>query len=308
MDHVPTKHYKLPDSFYTPISSAPIMKFTNTCAMVSALGASAFATPLQGSDKIFAVAPLGAGDALFTKPINETEAFFIGGKAVPHKEYPFMAAGHRAGGPRPNGQSCSGSVIAPRKVVIAAHCADASGTKTVVYGSDDVGKGEPKKLEVLSYKKHPKYSNFQQGYDVAVITTKEDIVPADFKFPKFATSKDAGKVKFGTEAFALGYGKKDVDDKQKNAELHRAEFPVVDPAECDKTGQGLKVVPEQQFCIGTPTGRPTTCLQGDSGGPMIVDGVIYGICSWSKSTWDWYSIYNRLDNEVGDWVAEELKK
>lgn len=278
-------------------------------AILTTLAAVTQAKPVERSSEVFAVAP--TGESVFY-PVNKDDGpsgSFHGGEKIAHKDYNFMIAGIRAGGGRPQGQTCSGSVIGPRKILIAAHCADAAGTKTFVYGVDDLNKGELQKIEVVSYKKHPKYVNFDKGYDVAVVTTKTDIpVPSGFQFAKFATSKDKGLFKAGKEAWGYGYGKKDPDDNSKNVELHRAKLPLEDHDVCTKSGQGLKVLGDTMVCSGFETGQPATILQGDSGGPLIVDGVILGVGSWSKSTWNWYSIYARLDNDMGDWVAEELKK
>lgn len=246
------------------------------------------------------------GDAPFTRSSsNEAENSFIGGKPVSVKDYPYVIAGIRVGGSRPQGQTCTGSVIAPRKILTAGHCADGMGQKSFVYGHDDLNKGTLKKIEVVSYKKHPKCQPFTDGYDVAVVTTKEDIPVLGGQYGKFATSANKGIAAPGKAAFALGYGKKDVDDEQKNVELHRGELPIVDAKNCS---QHLKVNAATMICSGTSNGRPVTILPGDSGGPLVVDGVIVGVGSWSTSNWDWYSIYGRLDNDMGDWVAQEMKK
>lgn len=306
--------YKRQTSLYPPYPFSPsnqhhlIMKAT--VAILTTLTVAAQAKPVEQGPKIYAVAPMG--DAVFhpVNPVenNDASGSFHGGEKIAHKDYPWMIAGLRSGGGRAQTQSCSGSVIGPRKILTAAHCADAAGTKTWVYGSDDLNKGELTKIEVVSYKKHPKYVNFDKGYDVAVVTTKTDIPGAEGKYAKFATSKDKDLFKAGKEAWGYGYGKKDKDDKGKNVELHRAKLPLEGHDKCTESGQGLKVLGETMVCSGFEKGDPSTILQGDSGGPLVVDGTIIGVGSWSKSTWDWYSIYARLDNDMGDWVAEELKK
>lgn len=239
---------------------------------------------------------------------NSIEANFIGGKQVSVKDFPFAIAMLREGGGRPQTQSCTGAVIAPRKILSAAHCVDAPGKKTFAYGLDDLNNGEIKKLELVSFKKHPKYTDYVKGYDIAVATTKEDIPIMGGKFPKVLTSADKGHVKDGMSAFALGYGMKDIKDNSKNVELYSGNLPTVNADTCNQSGQGLKVIPAHHICSGTSSGRPVTALPGNSGGPLIVNGAIAGVASWSKSTWDWYTIYARLDADGGDWVAEEMKK
>lgn len=278
------------------------MKGAYNVALLSIVNA-VHAAPTTTSG-VHAVAPLD--NAEFNPVLDQFSPQFIGGKAVSVKDYPFVIAALREGGTRPQGQTCTGSVIGPRKILIAAHCHDAEGTKTFAYGLDDLNSGTIHKIPVSSYIQHPNYVNFDQGWDVAVVTTTEDIPVPGGKYAKFATSADSGIAAPGYKAYALGYGKKDVNDNSRNVQLHRGELPIVAPATCDKTGQGLHVVPEYMICSGTSNGRPVTVLPGDSGGPLIVDGKVVGVASWSKSTWNWYSIYGRLDNEMGDWVAEQL--
>lgn len=276
----------------------------NAC-VVAAL-ATAVSSAVISRGEIFAVAPTDESDYLVNS--DDVTVNFIGGEPASVKDYPTVIAALRSGGPRPQGQACSGSVIGPRKILTAAHCADASGTKSFAYGHDNLEQGTIKKIPVLTYKKHPRYSNFQQGYDVAVVTTTEDIPVPGGVYAKFATSADKGIATPGKQAFGLGYGKKDVNDDQRNVELHRADLPIVEPATCDKSGNGLRVLPATMICAGYANGRPVTILPGDSGGPLYVDGKIVGVASWGRSNWDWHSIYARLDNDMGDWVAQELKK
>ncbi|CEJ94881.1 hypothetical protein VHEMI10388 [[Torrubiella] hemipterigena] len=280
------------------------MKGANKVALLSVLNAFSVVDAAPTTPGVRAVAPLG--DAEFHPARDQFSAQFIGGHAVSVKDYPFVIAGLRSGGSRPQGQTCTGSVIGPRKILIAAHCVDAEGTKTFAYGLDDLNNGTLHKIPVSSYIKHPNYVNFDQGWDVAVATTTEDIPVDGGQYAKFATSADSGIAAAGKKAYALGYGKKDVNDNSRNVQLHRGDLPIVAPATCDQTGQGLHVVPEYMICSGYSSGRPVTILPGDSGGPLVVDGKVVGVGSWSKSTWNWYSIYSRLDNEMGDWVAEQL--
>lgn len=259
----------------------------------------------EAARKVYAIAP--TDEAEYTVPKPDKSANFIGGKDVSVRDYPYVIAALRSGGPRPQGQTCTGSVIGPRKILIAAHCHDAEGTKTFDYGHDDLNNGTLHRIPVVSYIQHPNYVNFDQGYDVAVVTTAEDIPVPNGQYAKFATSADRGIASPGKKAFALGYGKKDVNDNSRNVHLQRGELPIVAASTCDQTGQGLHVRDDTMICSGTSNGRPVTILPGDSGGPLVVDGKVVGVCSWSKSTWNWYSIYGRLDNDMGDWVAEQLK-
>ncbi|MCX2948675.1 trypsin-like serine protease [Lentzea sp. NEAU-D7] len=247
-----------------------------------------------------------------TVPANLGDAspMFVGGQSATVSEFPGIIAGIRAGGTRPEGQTCTGTVVAPRKILIAAHCADAQGEKKFVYGLDDLkdyqgGAGTGFAVNVVSYKKHPKYVNFDQGYDVAVVTVDRDIaLKGGAAYPKFATSADAGGAAPGKTGLGFGYGKKDFNDNSQDVTLDKASLPVVNgDSVCQGVGAGFKSA--TMICAGYSDGR-ISILPGDSGGPLIFDGKIYGVASWSRSDFKWYSIYGRLDNEMGDWVKTEV--
>ncbi|RZQ60134.1 S8 family serine peptidase [Amycolatopsis suaedae] len=227
----------------------------------------------------------------------------IGGEPASVRDHPFVIAALREGGSRPRGQSCSGSVIAPRKVLVAAHCKELQGRKTVLYGLDDLAAPGGTQLNVVDYKTHPRYVHFAQGYDVAVITTDADIpVPAG-GYAKVATSADTGLESPGRDGYSLGYGKKSHSDSPPDVTLHKLTLPIVDHRQCTGVENGAD--PKTMICAGYPDGRKTV-LPGDSGGPFIVDGKVAGVASWSRSDFRWYSIYSRLNNEMGDWVNEQI--
>ncbi|MET9230348.1 trypsin-like serine protease [Lentzea sp. NPDC003310] len=249
------------------------------------------------------------GDTVPTH-LGDASPMFVGGQNATVSEFPGIVAGIRAGGTRPQGQTCTGTVVAPRKILIAAHCADAQGEKKFVYGLDDLkdyngGNGTGFAVNVVSYKKHPKYVNFDQGYDVAVVTVDRDIaLKGGAAYPKFATSADAGGAAPGKTGLGFGYGKKDFNDNSQDVTLDKASLPVVNgDSVCQGVGAGFKSA--TMICAGYSDGR-ISILPGDSGGPLIFDGKIYGVASWSRSDFKWYSIYGRLDNEMGDWVKTEV--
>ncbi|MFD9887987.1 trypsin-like serine protease [Amycolatopsis sp. NPDC059027] len=246
-----------------------------------------------------AVAPLGGT----TVPGGDVQPSSIGGTPASVKDYPFIIAGLREGGPRPQGETCTGSVVAPRKILIAAHCKAAEGKKTFLYGLDDLNAGGGTRIGVVSYETHPKYVNFDQGYDVAVVTTDADIPVPGGQYAKVATSADTDLNKPGKNGLGLGYGKKDFNDDTKDVTLHKFSLPIVAGSNCQGVGAGFQDA--TMICSGYSDGH-VTILPGDSGGPLIVDGKVTGVASWSRSDFKWYSVYGRLNNDMGDWVKEQI--
>ncbi|MFI6302829.1 trypsin-like serine protease [Amycolatopsis thailandensis] len=270
-----------------------------------ALGMTALSIPVAGGTagaapqpSASAVAPTGD-----VRVPDGAHAQGIGGVPASVKDYPFAIAALREGGSRPKGQSCSGSVVAPRKVMVAAHCKELAGEKSVLYGLDDLKSTGGTQLKAVDYQLHPKFTQPWNGYDVAIITTDADIpVPAG-GYAKVATSADTGLETPGKDGFSLGYGKKTQNDSPADVTLQKLTLPIVNANQC--TGVENGVDPKTMICAGYSDGRKTV-LPGDSGGPFIVNGVVIGITSWSRSDFKWYSVYSRLNNEMGDWVKQQI--
>jgi len=257
------------------------------------------------------VVPAGAQSGTAVAPTDEARipssgpsTYIWNGEDSSVAEFPFIIAGLRAGGSRPVGQSCSGAVVAARKILTAAHCKDTVGEKSFLYGLDDLQAGGGTRLEVESYVKHPRYVNFDQGYDVAVVTTKQDIPVPGGKYAAYATSADTGLNAPGKVGVGVGYGKKDHDDNSRDVTVDKADFPIREPRNCSGVGAGFRE--ETMICAGFPDGNPTI-LPGDSGGPLIVDGKVVGVASWSRSDFRWYGVWGRLNNDMGDWVRQQVQ-
>ncbi|GLZ77904.1 hypothetical protein Afil01_27110 [Actinorhabdospora filicis] len=228
----------------------------------------------------------------------------IGGKPATVAAHPYVIVGTREGGPRPQGASCTGSVAAPRKIVIAAHCADAEGKKRFLYGLDNFGDATGGTwLEVVEYKKHPNYTSFQNGWDVAVVTVDRDIpVPAGYRYPRIAGSADTGLVTVGTTTHFAGYGRVALDENY-SSELKQADFPIVDPSGC----RGFLPSFDERYhlCTGYSDGHDGIC-QGDSGGGLLVNGVIVGVASFVRTGCNSYGGFGKLAGPMGDWAINEV--
>ncbi|WP_394826101.1 trypsin-like serine protease [Pendulispora albinea] len=282
------------------LASATACSSASDSGTFAAEGASS-ASQAVGAERGIAMAPTDEAPFPSGGPVD-----FRGGEKAHVSDYPFIIAGLREGGTRPQGQTCTGSIVGPRKILTAAHCKDAAGDKSYLYGLDDLNQSGGFRTKVVDYKKHPKYVNFDQGYDVAMVTVADDIpVPPGFVYPKVATSaaehQDLNKP--GKQGFGLGYGMKDENDKTRDVTLEKAYLPIVEPDNCNGVGAGFKVA--TMICTGYSDGH-ISILKGDSGGPFIVDNVIVGVASWSRSDFFWYSVYGRLNNDMGDWVKAQI--
>jgi subtilisin family serine protease len=232
----------------------------------------------------------------------------VGGTATTVSKYPFIISQHRTGGARPTEQSCTGSVVAPRKVLIAAHCKFSQGEpKYLIYGRDDLADtSKGVRIEIQGYLTHPNYNpsdGWRIGYDVAVITTTTDIpTPAGMAYPPVADSSD--NLPLGTRGTAVGYGKSDPNDAQRNTKLYEAVLPTVSSQNCNAIAGHFD--DRYMMCSGYGGSDGPHLCQGDSGGPYLHNGKIYGVFSWLRTDCGSYNAHGKLWGVMGDWANEQF--
>ncbi|KAI4458490.1 polyserase-related [Holotrichia oblita] len=92
------------------------------------------------------------------------------------------------------------------------------------------------------------------------------------------------------------------DDK-----LRAVEVPIVEQAECKKRYRSHPIT-DRMICAGyLDIGGKDAC-QNDSGGPMVVDGVLVGVVSWGSGCADknYPGVYANVAN-LRDWIKEHGK-
>ncbi|MBB5935446.1 trypsin-like serine protease [Streptomyces zagrosensis] len=241
------------------------------------------------------------------RPDSGVSPRVVNGQRTTVKENPSLITGLRVGGGGPQGASCTASVVGRNKILTAAHCMiDATGAKSYLYGDDDLNTtgDESFRTKLASYKVHPQYTgtnSWRTGYDVAVVTTEDDIPVPSSQWAKVAGSGDSALTEPGKSGMAVGWGK--VSAGGSSGVLYKTTMPVNDAANCQVFD--IKVNPELMVCVGYSDGRTGTC-SGDSGGPFTVDGVVVGVVSWGAGNCDRYSIMARLTNSMGDWAKKEI--
>ncbi|MFI9816599.1 S8 family serine peptidase [Saccharothrix variisporea] len=262
------------------------------------------ATPSSGSVAAGSSVSTTIGASAVTGQIGSA---VIGGQQTTVAKYPFIISQHRTGGVRPAEQSCTGSVVAKRAVLIAAHCKFAQGDpKYLVYGRDDLtDTSTGTRIEIEEYRAHPSYNpndGWRTGFDVAVIFTKTDIpTPAGMTYPAIARSSDT--LPLGTRGTAIGYGKTDSQDAQRNSKLWETVLPTVDDQNCRNINSQFDA--RYMFCDGYGDGSTGLC-QGDSGGPYYYNGKIWGVFSWLRTDCASYNAHGKLWGVMGDWAAEQV--
>ncbi|MFJ6694513.1 S1 family peptidase [Streptomyces sp. NPDC091272] len=232
-----------------------------------------------------AVAPLAApGPAA-------ADGVVIGGQAVRVADSPWVVAlssRDRFGGTRA-GQFCGGVVVAPTKVVTAAHCLtqDVLGAQlgevndlTVIAGRGELRGSDGREIAVSGTWINPSYDPGTNSGDVAVLTL-------DAALPKSSVlrmaSEGSSAADPGVAATVYGWGDTTGGGSYADS-LRAAQVQVLPDDACAKAYPGNAdgtYLPATMLCAGDPDGGHDAC-QGDSGGPLVAKGRLIGVVSWGS--------------------------
>ncbi|MFI1825950.1 serine protease [Streptomyces sp. NPDC020412] len=240
---------------------------------------------------VLALVATGAVAPLASSAPAAADSIVVGGFPVQVSDTPWvvaLASRDRFGGTRA-GQFCGGVVIAPNKVMTAAHCLSrnvlggpVSGVKDlrVIVGRTELASSDGKEVAVSSHWITPQYDPGTNSSDLALLTLAEEL-PASRVLP----IAPAGDVAYqsGTPAKVYGWGDTEGDGSYASA-LRAAEVGVLEDRTCERAypgGLNGRYEAGTMLCAGTSEGGRDAC-QGDSGGPLVARGKLIGLVSWGS--------------------------
>ncbi|GAA2247998.1 serine protease [Streptomyces ruber] len=223
----------------------------------------------------------------------------VGGTTTTASAYPYVMQITTAS----QSQFCGGTLVAPDKVVTAAHCmVGRSTSSTRVVGGRTYRNGSDGTVaQVSRIWIHPSYTSATRGYDVAVLTLSSSM---PYTTAPYVSASQTGVYAAGTTARILGWGTTSSGGSSSN-QLRTATVPTVSDSSCSSS-YGSSYKASDMVCAGYASGGVDTC-QGDSGGPLMINGVLAGIVSWGNGcAWAGYpGVYTRLTT-FSDLVTQQI--
>jgi secreted trypsin-like serine protease len=244
----------------------------------------------RGVLRLLATVPLAAGwaawlgNAIAAKrrpKLRSVQPEIVGGHPVREGEFPFAAfiEINTGGG---LAISCGGSIIAPDRILTAAHCTGPDQGREPVFPPEAyfVGIGQvnldrlapDNGFGVTAVHRHPQYDpddpNTQQAFDVAVLTLDRPVPPAIGTSVRFVGSGDTRFDGAGQPLEVAGWGLTSTGGTPSSI-LLAVDVNVVSDADCAAAyGPPPAFDPASMICAGAP-GRDS--CQGDSGGPLFAN-------------------------------------
>lgn len=238
------------------------------------------------------------------------DGIVIGGQPAHVKDSPWVVAlssRDRFGDARA-GQFCGGVVVAPKKVLTAAHCLsrEALGVDVgsvrdlrIIEGRDALRGTGGQEIAVRETWTNPGFNPATNAGDLAVLTLAEAL-PGKSVIPMAETGDEAYAP--GTAAVVYGWGDT-TGNSDYASSLRSAKVSVLPDTACAQAypgGRNGTYDASAMLCAGELLGGYDAC-QGDSGGPLVARGKLIGLVSWGNGCARAGSpgVYTRISAAIG---------
>ncbi|KAF2887790.1 hypothetical protein ILUMI_18382, partial [Ignelater luminosus] len=217
----------------------------------------------------------------------------VGGEEADRHQYPYMAALFID-----DMYSCGGSILAENKILTAAHCCDGARSVEAIVGGHNIRQSESTQQTVYSklIEGHPDYDPYNIANDVCVVTLSSNI-NLDVRLYQGSDSLE------GEEATVSGWGRPSDSSGSISPVLRHASDKVISNKEWKES---FSIVRDSTICLNGKNGRGA--CNGDSGGPLTVNGEEVGVVSFG-SAWGcavgFPSAYARV-SAFHDWINSKL--
>jgi secreted trypsin-like serine protease len=245
-------------------------------------------------DLSVALAMVSAATLVATSPAGASppDPRIVGGTPTTIDTHPWLVAVSA------NGQVpyCGGALVAPNKVLTAAHCTigQSPATLTVIAGRTDLTATSAGTVaKVAGIWDHPRYeSPVRDANDLSVLTLDQNLPYPPIRLARMRA--DLPKYRRDSVAEVAGWGQLYDGGPASPTQLLSAKVPMVKDTVCAEA-YGQLFAERLMTCAGYRAGGVDAC-HGDSGGPLVVGGVLIGVVSWGRgcASPGYYGVYVKV--------------
>ncbi|XP_059474203.1 trypsin-1-like [Neocloeon triangulifer] len=249
---------------------------------------------------LLAVLATSAFAGIVRRPLQAFEGRIIGGGNADQGEYPSQLTLQYL-----VWHICGASIISETFVLTASHCVDGLSAAVLSVRSGSVNLSEGTRHQVTRVIMHENFDALDSfNNDIAILEVEPPFVYGPYVQP-IALPNQGDEPAVGTAATVIGWGQIE-DGGALSAELKELVVEIRDQKLCQTVynGIGYDVYPGQ-ICADFPDGNIGAC-NGDSGGPLFVDGVVVGLVSWSDGCAipGYPTVYNRVAY-YRNWITQQ---
>ncbi|KAJ8916593.1 hypothetical protein NQ315_000237 [Exocentrus adspersus] len=231
----------------------------------------------------------------------------IGGKEAEPHAYPYQVGLYCHGAT--DTHFCGGSFVSPNYVLTAAHCVEGKLSVDLIFGAHAIEESENSQIKQTSTE-FIIHSGWDEGdliNDIALVKLRAPVPETNY-IKMIKITADGGNTFAGDHGTMTGWGLRTMSQHGLTSTLLYAVNDILSNEQCKSVNANYdRVVQSTHLCLsGVTSGNVNvgTC-NGDSGGPLTVNGVQVGLVSFGNTDCEAGkpSVFTRL-TEYKDWIRE----
>ncbi|KAG7520195.1 trypsin-3-like [Solea senegalensis] len=177
---------------------------------------------------------------------------------------------------------CAGSLINNYWAITAAHCYMDPERMVVVAGDYSLSIYEGTEQVMMPHLliPHPEHDSSTKDNDIMLIKFRTPFNLTSYVSTILMPRQDAS-IPEGQMCRVSGWGLTNPSGGEIPSTLLTVKLPIFATEKCNSSESFDGKITENMLCAGYSTGGKDACM-GDSGGPLICEGRLYGVVSWGK--------------------------
>ncbi|XP_070134430.1 transmembrane protease serine 9-like [Drosophila bipectinata] len=250
---------------------------------------------------------LAIGTSFVLTQAVQPEPRIINGTSVDIARHPYIVSlRYRRDAESSYKHECAGVIYSENALLTSAQCLYnlPEGTKILAVAGANTRNGtEGIVYPISNWTYHSSFDTYTVDYDIGVLFLDTPLNLTHFDISAIGIRSERPAV--GRLATVAGWGYRE-EWGPSSYKLEQAQVPVVSSEQCNEL-YGAGEINERMICAGYVTQGGTDACQGDTGGPLVIDGQLVGLVSWGRGCArpNYPTVYCYVASLV-DWIEETI--